>query len=227
MPEGLNVEVAHKLSDHEHEATRSDRWHELVEVLEVAMLAIVAIATAWSGFQAAKWDSRQALLYGQSSRDRFQADDLSTAGGQTLVADSAGFNSWLQARSANDRTAMTILERRFSPEYHVAFEAWLKTDPFTNPKAPPGPAFMPQYINPRKQEAARINEEASRKFDEGTDARENADKYVRDTVLFASVLFLIAMAQRMKGRGSKLSLNIIAGALLVFVLVSVVALPRA
>jgi len=122
---------------------------------------------------------------------------------------------------------MTILERRFSPEYHVAFEAWLKTDPFTNPKAPPGPAFMPQYINPRKQEAARINEEASRKFDEGTDARENADKYVRDTVLFASVLFLIAMAQRMKGRGSKLSLNIIAGALLVFVLVSVVALPRA
>lgn len=227
MPEGLNVEVAHKLSEHEQPAKRSDRWHELVEVFEVAMLAIVAIATAWSGFQAAKWDSRQALLYGQSSRDRFQADDLSTQGGQTLVADSAGFNSWLQARTANDRTAMTIFERRFSPAYHVAFDAWLKTDPFTNPNAPPGPAFMPQYQNPQKVEAARINEDASSKFDAGTEARDNADKYVRDTVLFASVLFLIAMAQRMKGRGAKLSLTIIAGGLLVFVLVSVVALPRA
>ena len=227
MPEDLNVELAHKLSEQENEAARHERWHEILEILEVVMLAVVAIATAWSGFQAAKWDSHQALLYGESSRDRFQADDLSTAGGQTLVSDSAGFNSWLQAHQAGDQKAMTIYERRFTPAYHVAFEAWLKTDPFNNPKAPPGPAFMPEYKNPQKDQAAQLNEDASKKFDEGTDARENADKYVRDTVLFASVLFLIAMAQRMKQRGTKLSLNIIAGALLVFVVISVAALPRA
>jgi hypothetical protein len=43
-------------------------------------------------------------------------------------------------------------------------------------------------------EADRLNAEASRMFDEGTAARETADKYVRDTVLFASVLFLVAIA---------------------------------
>ena len=27
----------------------------------------------------------------------------------------------------------------------LAFEAWVATDPFSNPEAPPGPSFMPEY----------------------------------------------------------------------------------
>jgi hypothetical protein len=225
MPEGANVEIAHKLSEHEH-AGPPTRAHEILEILEVVMLALVAVATAYSGYQAAKWDSHQALLYGRSSHDRFTAEADSTAGGQQLVADSAGFNAWVQARAEGHTKEMTIFERRFSADYHKAFEAWLKTDPFNNPKAPAGPAFMPEYTNSGKQQAEKLNEHASKEFDEGTTARENADKYVRDTVLFASVLFLIAMAQRLKGRGQRIALNCVAFTLLVFVLISVVALPH-
>ena len=85
MTEGINVEVAHKLSDSEEAAEAEPprgRWHELVEILEVAILAVVAIATAWSGYQATKWDGQQSLLYGHSSRDRFAADAASTRAGQ-------------------------------------------------------------------------------------------------------------------------------------------------
>src|SRR3546814_20453856 len=32
----------------------------LVEILEALLLAVVAVATAWSGYHAAKWDGRQA-----------------------------------------------------------------------------------------------------------------------------------------------------------------------
>jgi hypothetical protein len=225
MPEGVNVEVAHKLSEHEHAGEQS-RAHEIIEILEVVMLALVAVATAYSGYQAAKWDSRQALLYGQSSHDRFTAEAKSTAGGQTLVSDSAGFNAWVQARAEGRTKEMAIFERRFSPDYHTAFEAWLKTDPFNNPHAPPGPAFMPEYTNSQKEAADKLNEQASKEFEEGTVARENADKYVRDTVLFASVLFLVAMAQRLKGRGPRIALNCVAFALLAVVLISVLGLPH-
>ena len=62
-------------------------------------------------------------------------------------------------------------------------------------------------------------------FDEWTEARETADKYVRDTVLFASVLFLVAIAQRFEIRGVRVATNMIALALLVFAIVSVVGLP--
>jgi hypothetical protein len=41
-------------------------------VLEVLVLAVAAIATAWSGYQAARGDGRQSVLYAESSRDRFQ-----------------------------------------------------------------------------------------------------------------------------------------------------------
>jgi predicted negative regulator of RcsB-dependent stress response len=62
MPEGMNVEVAHKLSEHEKADRAKRRWEEVVEVLEVLVLAIAAIATAWSGYQAARGDGRQSVL---------------------------------------------------------------------------------------------------------------------------------------------------------------------
>ena len=46
MPEGMNVEVADKLSEQERPGARRGRWHELVEVVEVTILVIVAVATA-------------------------------------------------------------------------------------------------------------------------------------------------------------------------------------
>ncbi len=55
---------------------------------------------------------------------------------------------------------------------------------------------MPEYVNPDTVKGTELNAEASAMFDEGTEARETADRYVRQTVLLATVLFLVAMAQR-------------------------------
>jgi hypothetical protein len=38
--------------------------------------------------------------------------------------------------------------KRFTPEYRVAFDAWLKLDPLNNEDAPPGPRFMPECKEP-------------------------------------------------------------------------------
>ena len=113
-----------------------------------------------------------------------------------------------------------------APDYRVAFDAWLNTDPFSNSAAPAGPTLMPQYDNPLFDRAARLNARAALAFEEGTAARETADQYVRDTVLFATVLFLVAVAQRFRVRGARMVLTAIAAGLLVYVLVSVSTLPR-
>ena len=228
MPESMNVEVAHKLGEHEQEDTtkRREHWEVFVEVIEVFVLAVVAVATAWGGYQATKWDGRQSFLYGKASSVRFQADAASTFGGQELAGDVGIFNAWLQAHSANDTQLESQYARRFTPDYATAFNAWLKTDPFTNPKAPAGPGMMPQYHNPYFAKATALNNQASAMFDEGTSARDTADKYVRDTVLFATILFLVAVAQRMKIRGARIGMNVVAFGLLVFALTSVLILPR-
>ena len=83
MPEEMNIEAAYALSERDKHAPQGERRRrEVGEVFEVVILATVAVATAWSGYQAARWDGRQAFLYGESTRVRIEADEAATLGGQ-------------------------------------------------------------------------------------------------------------------------------------------------
>ena len=231
MPEEeMNVEISHKLSEQEDEREEKQRpkarWEVLVEIVEVAVLAIVAVATAWSGYQSARWDGQQSLLYGHATADRFKADAASTYGDQELAYDTALTTAYLQAQSAGDSKLEMLYIRRFTADYQAAFAAWLKTDPFTNPAVPPGPADMPQYRNPSFESAARLNAFAAATFNQGTAARDTAERYLRDTVLFASVLFLVAIAQRFKVRSVRIATTTIALGLAAYTTVAVLTLPR-
>lgn len=222
----MNLQVAHKLSEREEEAREKRRWQQFVEIVEVVILAIVAIATAWSGYQAARWDGRQALLYGTSSRIRFEADAAATLGLDQKLQDITTFNTWIQAHQAGDQELADLYVRRFSPEYRTAFDAWLDTRPFSDPDAPPGPSFMPEYHNPEAERAVALNERASAMFEAGTAARETADRYVRLTVLLATVLFLVAVGQRFTFRGVRIAASVMAGVLMIVALSGVISLPR-
>ena len=199
---------------------------DLVEILEAIALSLIAIATAWSGYQAARWDGRQAFLYGEASKDRVEATSAATLGGQERLMDITTFGTWIQAKTSGNHEVAALFVHRFSPEYRVAFDAWLKTHPFTNPDAPPGPIFMPEYHNAQLEQADALNTRASRAFDAGTLARETAEKYVRGTVLLATVLFLIALAQRFKFRNVRIGLLIVAGSLIAVSLAMLVSYPR-
>src|SRR5262245_28282455 len=227
MPEDMNIETAYTLSEaggEEEETGR--RRREVAEIVEVVILAVVAVATAWSGYQAARWDGRQAFLYGESSRIRIEASEAATLGGQQRLQDVSTFNTWIVAHAQGQRRIADLYVERFSPEYKVAFDAWLATDPLNNPDAPPGPSFMPEYHNAQSEKATELNDEATRAFDEGTEARESADRYVRQTVLFATVLFMVAVSQRFTYRAVRLTATGLAAALMVFALLGVITLPR-
>lgn len=199
----------------------------IIEIAEVVVLAIVAISTAWSGYQSTQWGGRQTVRYGQASSERFQADAASTLGGQLLVADSAFFTSWLEAHQRGDTQLESLLVRRFSPDYRTAFEAWKKTDPFNDPAAPPGPGYMPGFTNAGLEEAKALNAQASASFAAGTEARATANKYVRATVLLAVVLFFVAVGQRLKVRGVRIAAGAMGLMLLLYAVGTLVALPRA
>jgi len=85
---------------------------------------------------------------------------------------------------------------------------------------------MPEYHNALLEKSAEINKEATAAFTAGTEAREIADKYVRGTVLLATVLFLIALAQRFKVINVRRGLLLVATGLMVYVLVNMAMYPR-
>jgi hypothetical protein len=225
MPEGFNIEIAHKLAEHEAGATASARF-DLLEIAEAVMLALIAVATAWSGYHAAKWDGHQALLYAHASTLRSEAGVAAIEGAQQRLLDVVQSNEWIRARDAKNPQLADAYRDRLSDEYRVAFDAWLKTEPLTNPDAPSGPTAMPQYHNALLAQAAELNHKATATFKEGTKSRAIAENYVRSTVLLATVLFLVAIAQRFRIRNVRRGLLLVAGTLMIYALVDVAMYPR-
>src|SRR5664279_6200746 len=175
MPEGggSNIEVAHHLS--EHEEPREYRMPRTVEIVEGIVLAIVAITTAWSGYQAALWTGHQSKLYSVANRLRVQAGGAEAAANYERLYNAATVAQWLQAETDGKKKLAALYERRFFPEFRPAFDAWKKTDPLNNPNAPPGPFHMPEYRSYRAEEAARLAQQSSDTFEQGDLARHRAD----------------------------------------------------
>lgn len=174
---------------------RTDRWFQ---VFTAIMLGVVAVATAWSGYQATRWAGEQSTLYAQASALRVESTRDSTLAGQLRLNDSISVNNWLDAYLQGNTKLATIFQRRFSPELQVAFEAWLGTNPFNNSNAPPGPLFMPQYKISLDEKANQLDAQAAATFDKGQAAKEQGDAYVLNTVFLATVLFLTAIAENFK-----------------------------
>jgi len=171
---------------------RTDRWFQVVTAI---MLGVVAVATAWSGYQATRWAGEQSTLYAQASALRVESTRESTLAGQYKLYDSIIVNNWINAYTQGNTKLAKIFERRFRPELQVAFTAWMATNPFTNPNAPPGPLFMPQYKVSQDELANQLDAQAAATFDKGQAAKEQGDAYVLNTVFLATVLFLTAIAE--------------------------------
>ncbi len=229
MPEtgGVNIEIAHKLNEREeHGAPRNSKWLEALEIVEAVLLAMVAIATAWSGYQAALWDGMQDERYELSTKLRVDAEGMKTLGDQERLYDALTFGDWLKADASGDQKLAHLFQRRFRPEFRVAYEAWLKTDPLNNPNAPAGPQLMPEYHNTELLKSAQLTSEAGELFEQGTKARSTSDNYVRVTVLLATVLLLTAIAQRFRTHQVRVGLAVVALALLCLPLWRIIHLPR-
>ena len=199
---------------------------ELIEIIEALILALVAVATAWSGYQAAKWAGNRAELYAKANRLRVSAEGLATLAGQERIYDSDTFDSWLAAKLDGKAQAAEFFERRFRDEYRPAFAAWMKTDPFNNAQAPPGPIFMPDYHNAKHEQFLALTKQAAETADQGTKSGETGDQYVRITVLLATVLLITAIGQRFRFKSVRVVFMILASLLLCLPLWQLLVLPR-
>jgi hypothetical protein len=229
MPEATsNVEFAHKIHEHSHHSSSpTSRRQQWIEILEAAVLAVVAVATAWSGYQASKWDALSLEHYNLSSGATVMAQEKTNLANQDRLYDSITFNGWIAAKVAGREKLADFYERRFRPEYAIAFAAWWKLDPVNNPSAPPGPIFMAEYKNVHTGESATFAEKAKIEFERGVSMRETGDKYVKVTVFLATVLLLTALGQRFEILGPRVAVVAVAFLLLVVSTYWILTLPRA
>jgi hypothetical protein len=236
MTEGLSpIEAGKKLHEHgeaQHEQAGEDghggahdRHSRIVQICEAALLALVTVTAAWAGYSAARWGTESRIDVAQAS----SLGNLGTRDELTALSlrnfDASTFNAWFLAFTLNSPQKEAIAVHRFRPQFLVAFNAWMATDPLHNPHAPPGPTYMPQYQLPQQTQADALDAESAAKFTAGNDAGLTGDNYVRITVFLAAVLFIVGIGSSFKLHGVRYALITFGSVLLVISIVLILQQP--
>jgi hypothetical protein len=226
VSEGLSAtEVGKEIAAHARHADH-ERRDRVLSIAEAVLLAVVALVAAWSGYAAAKWSTESRVHLAESSTARSKANRAQLQAMELRNFDSSTFNAWFAAYTAGNEQAMKIAERRFRPQFRVAFDAWRATNPESNPDAPPGPTYMPQYRQPGLARATALDERADEAFAAGSKAGTTADDYVRTTVVLAVVLFLVGISAHFPLRSARYGLIALGATLLVISVVLLTQLDR-
>ena len=180
--------------------TAEERRRDWQEVLVTVLLVVAALGTSWSSYQATRWNGEQAKAASQTNGFRIQAaraQGLSQA--QTQI-DVATFIAWADADRTGDQALADFYSARFRDDFRPAFEAWLATNPFSDPDAPPTPFAMSEYQVGAKQEAARLDAASEASAATVRADIQRSSNYVLTVVLYAVVLFFAGVSTRLRNR---------------------------
>jgi hypothetical protein len=169
-----------------------------VELLATVLLAIAAVATAWSIYQSTLWRGEQAADSTKATAAHIESSQASTRAGQLTQVDIATFFQWVDADVADNRALARFYRRRFRTEFRPAFAAWIATSPRTNPTAPLSPFATRQYRVAEAARSERLNTAAGVSTDAAGEANERSGNYVLAVVLFAVALFFAGMATKLR-----------------------------
>jgi hypothetical protein len=226
MPEAERGHIVEHLNEKHDREHRLPSRVDFIEIIEALVLALVAVCTSWSGYQAARWDTARAELFSEANRLTVEAQTLTTLAGQERIYDNEAFDSWLRAKFDKKEELAAFYEHRFRDEYRTAFTAWLKTDPFNNQQAAAGPMFLPEYRNAKMDESVALSSRVTELAKRGARSGEAGDQYVRITVILATVLLITAIGQRFRAKPVRTVFMVLASALLCLPVVSLFLLPR-
>jgi hypothetical protein len=170
------------------------------EVLVTVLLVVAALGTSWSSYQATRWNGEQAKAASRTNAIRIEAARAQGLSQTQTQIDVATFIAWADAQQSGEPELADFYVARFREEFKPAFEAWLATQPLTDPGAPPTPFAMTEYQVEAKQDAARLDKASEASAAEVRTDIQRASNYVLTVVLYAVVLFFAGVSTRIGNR---------------------------
>ena len=196
----------------------------LLLILTAILLGLIAVLTAWTGYQAARWGGIATNFVLQSNAARGQSAVASLTANELTMLDIQIFIAWVDATLEGNTELADFYEQRMRDEAKPAFDAWLATDPFTNADAPGSPFAMPQYILQKRVESQQLADQSAAFFDQYREASQKSLDFVLTAVILASALFFTGLSSRLKRRQIELILIGLSIILLVYGIVRIIIL---
>jgi hypothetical protein len=179
------------------EAGSPSHFDRRLELAATVLLAIAAVATAWSAYQSARWHGEQAKSQSASIAARVESTRTANVANRQTQIDVALFTQWVDAYAREQTELADFYRKRFRPEFQPAFKAWVATRPRTNPDAPLSPFAMPQYKLAATAQADRLEAQAGEASQRVGRFIQRADNYLLAVVLFAASLFFAGISTRL------------------------------
>ena len=173
--------------------SRAGGWPDVVATI---VLAVAAVATAWSGYQASRWTGEQAKAFSRANAARVESTRWSNLANSQTEIDVATFTQWVDAYARNETTLADFYRKRFRPEFRPAVEAWIASRPLKNPEAALTPFATPQYRLAARAESERLEAKAAAEATAAARYIQRATNYVLGVVLFSSALFFGGISSR-------------------------------
>ena len=172
-----------------------------VEIAATLLLSLAAIATAWSSYQATRWNGDQAKAASRTNAIRIQAARAQSLAEAQTEVDVATFIQWVDAHAQENTSLAAFYRKRFRDEFKPAFNAWIATTPFESAGAPLSPFDMPQYRLAATTEAQRLDEAGEASAARVARSIQRGSNYVLGVVLFAVSLFFAGISTRIAAPG--------------------------
>jgi hypothetical protein len=177
-----------------------------LELAATVLLALAAVATAWSSYQSSRWHGKQAKAQSASIASRVESTRAANVANRQIQVDVALFTQWIDAYARDETELAAFYRARFREEFVRAFEAWVATKPRKNPDAPLSPFVMPEYKLAASEEADQLEARAAAFSEDVGVYIQRADDYVLAVVLFAASLFFAGISTRMRSKGPRVAL---------------------
>jgi hypothetical protein len=171
-----------------------------IELAAAVLLACAAVTTAWSSYQASRWNGEQAKTTGAVNKTRIDAARAADLASSQTQVDIATFLQWVDAYAQDQTELASFYRQRFRAEFKPAFEAWVATKPTQTPGAPPTPFAMPEYKLAASAEAERLDAKSEALAAEVRQSIQRSTNYVLGVVLCAVALFFAGISTKLVSR---------------------------
>ena len=171
---------------------------ERIEIVATVMLSLATLGTAWSGYQASRWNGEQAKAFSRAAAARVESAKAADLGNSQTQVDVATFIQWVDSYALEEKELADFYFARFRAEFKPAVDAWIATKPLQNDDAPLTPFAMPEYRVAAQTEARRLEAEAEVLSATARTNVQRATNYVLCVVLFAAVLFFAGISTRLR-----------------------------
>jgi hypothetical protein len=204
-----------------------DRTRHRIDLLSTVILAGATIATAWSAYQSAVWNSLDNAHTSRSLVAVVRVSKHSTQALQRTTVHTNLFVQWITAVNNGDSKTADFLLTRFPEPLKASTLAWRAANPLAGLHAPSSPFDMPEYTLQERIDSDKWEQTATSEAAAAESAGETSNRYLLFTIIFASVLFFAGVSGKCHWNVVDIALLILGALTLLGGVTVMLSLPRA